>query len=334
MRRPSAAGSAGHGDRAVGMAELLFQPDRGLVGEGVLHGLGVAVDVVARQLQPAGEVELPEAVLAHHALGLPLAGGGEAQGVNCGDCSTSPAVSSGRALRASSRAVCPRTPMSSGQERYSRQFSVALALEPEILEQVLAPDPARPPAAPAACAHRRPRWGAKRSETISTPLDTTTITGPVGSRGTRALASEPVTPAAAPMPAASRIMEPRRSVHWRAAAAGVMRAATMSTTPTVCRPTTTTTTRSRVRRTSSLLHRKPQAGPEGAVEGEELQLLVEEEEGHHHDPAQDGHHLEVLLHQCGGLAEEVLVEAALIAVRQLLDVGEQHDARLRRRRRG
>ena len=51
---------------------------------------------------------------------------------------------------------------------------------------------------------------------------TSTMVGPVGRLGIDALATAPPTPLSAPKAAASAIIRPRPSVHWRAAAAGAM----------------------------------------------------------------------------------------------------------------
>ena len=57
-------------------------------------------------------------------------------------------------------------------------------------------------------------------ETITTALMETTIVGPVGSLGTLALRTAPVTPATAPKSDDSPIITPSLSVHCLAAAAG------------------------------------------------------------------------------------------------------------------
>ena len=69
-----------------------------------------------------------------------------------------------------------------------------------------------------------------------------TITGPVGSRGAMALRKVPATPERPPKSAASSTIRCRRSVQKRAATAGVISMAAISTTPTACSPTMTVIT--------------------------------------------------------------------------------------------
>ena len=66
-----------------------------------------------------------------------------------------------------------------------------------------------------------------------------TISGPVDSPRPAALTTAPDTPASVPNSADSTTMAPRLRVHCRAAVAGAMIMAVISTTPTICNPTTT-----------------------------------------------------------------------------------------------
>ena len=59
------------------VAEQLGDPRDRLVGQGVLHGIGVTVHVVARQLEAAREVELPQPMVADQPPRQPLPGRGE-----------------------------------------------------------------------------------------------------------------------------------------------------------------------------------------------------------------------------------------------------------------
>jgi hypothetical protein len=84
-----------------------------------------------------------------------------------------------------------------------------------------------------------------------------TMVGPVGSPSWVKLSSAPITPASAPNDAERTIMVASRLVHCRAAAAGPISIAAISTTPTVCKPMTTATTISDVNSTLSRLVPKP-----------------------------------------------------------------------------
>ena len=78
-----------------------------------------------------------------------------------------------------------------------------------------------------------PRFGARKSDKRTTRLITSTIVGPVGSFSTRLLTTAPDIPDTAPNNAARSTMKESLFVHWRAATAGAMTIALISTTPTV-----------------------------------------------------------------------------------------------------
>ena len=105
----------------------------------------------------------------------------------------------------------------------------------------------------------RPRRGAASRLTPTTALATSTITGPVGRPAAVALIQAPVAPETAPKTPARATTPPRRSVHWRAAAAGATTSALISTTPTVWRPVTMASTSSVVSATSSRRTGRPWA---------------------------------------------------------------------------
>ena len=95
-----------------------------------------------------------------------------------------------------------------------------------------------------------PRWGAKRADTTKHKVAMSTITGPVGIRGTKELMKVPTTPDKPPKAAASSTILCRCSVQKRAATAGVMSIAAISTTPTACKPTITVSAISPISRAS------------------------------------------------------------------------------------
>ncbi len=99
------------------------------------------------------------------------------------------------------------------------------------------------------------------------------IIGPVGRRDWVTLRTAPQTPATAPNSAASAIMTPRRSVHCRAATAGPISIATISTTPTVCRPITTAMTISEVSSTLKRSVAKPRLAAKSASNARSLNSL-------------------------------------------------------------
>ncbi len=76
--------------------------------------------------------------------------------------------------------------------------------------------------------------------------------GPVGRRASLTLNNAPIIPDSAPNSAASSNITPKRSVHCRAAAAGAISIAAISTTPTVCKPISTAMT---IKDVSKMLNR-------------------------------------------------------------------------------
>lgn len=77
-----------------------------------------------------------------------------------------------------------------------------------------------------------PRFGANRNEIVTIKIETSTIRGPVGRSGAKDDIPVPATPDRSPNRDAKIAIAPSRSVHCRAAAAGAMSIALISTTPT------------------------------------------------------------------------------------------------------
>jgi hypothetical protein len=98
-------------------------------------------------------------------------------------------------------------------------------------------------------------------EIITMTVAESTMVGPVGMCAAVPLSSVPLTPATAPNAAASTTITPSELVHCRAAAAGAMTMALISTTPTVWSPMTMAMTRNVVSRTSMVRMGMPWDAP-------------------------------------------------------------------------
>ena len=241
------------------MTEQLLELANHLVGEGVLHGFGVAVNVVRWQIEPPDQVELPDPMRAHDPLGF-----GE------------PPLKSAPALRRRTRPDRP----SRGRAPYAGTggFSVLAcpsrpATKPDPSTSRDAPPSRRDPSgdSPGGCERRDPVpssdsrtclvLGRRGAISKSVPLEITTIVGPVGILSTSELISAPSALVVPPITPARMSITPNRSVHCLAAAAGVTSDATMRTTPTVWRPIMTTRTSRQVSAISSRCMGRPRLAP-------------------------------------------------------------------------